>query len=303
MSLHKRLSTYLTSAPADENTLFWFRSAIVLKLLLWQYIYAFATGGKSTALAVCLTPIAVHVVRSRKPQSWALLVFTMYALYKVIGAFPGTPNHFYVELVILVVLLLDSTASLGTDDGFSPVNLLKFLYLAMFVQTGLAKAVNGYWLDGEYVAVSAFGGPEWSLLGILQRAVIRGLDGLFWGNLPPLNPEPSFFGSTAVALPGWVAVYLSLFGVAVILLELLLPFAMSVTRFRAVVFPLFVMFQTAISFGAGIISFGFTGLACVLLFSTRPAIHYKLLYAAMFLAFGVCLVDVFSPGFIPFAWY
>lgn len=303
LSLQTRLSAYLTSAPANEKTLFWFRGVIVVKLLLWQYIYAFALGGKSAVLAVLLTPFAVHVVRSKKPPFWGLLVFAMYALYKVIGAFPGTPNHFYVEGVILVVLLLDSTPALGANDGFSPVNLLKVLYLIMFVQTGLAKVVNGYWMDGEYVAVSAFAGPEGSLFGILQRAVIRGLDWLLWDTLPALDPAPSFFASAAVALPNWVAIYMSISGVAVILLEILLPFAMTVPRFRPVAFPLFVTFQAAVSFGAGIISFAFTGLACVLLFSTKPARHYKLLYVAMFLAFAACLLDVSAVNLIPFAWY
>ena len=63
-SLHKRLSAYLTSAPANEETLFWFRGLLVVKLLLWQYIHAFASGGKSAVLAILLTPVAVHVVRS-----------------------------------------------------------------------------------------------------------------------------------------------------------------------------------------------------------------------------------------------
>lgn len=129
--------------------------AIVVATEYWaRAIPLWTRLGPLQQLAVPVATILCGVILlapSRRRPAFAVLA-AMHAA-TVAGEFPAAGNHAYLEVVLLALAAL-----LGPGAGDLRLHLraLRWLVVLVLVTSGLQKLVHGYWLQGHYLAFSAW---------------------------------------------------------------------------------------------------------------------------------------------------
>jgi len=212
-----------------------------------------------------------------------------------------TPNHYYLELYILVMLLLCPNQPYQSNgrqvsDGICG-RLIAVTALLTFFYAGIQKLVHGYWHDGEFLAQSLFWVNDVSILYTMRvmLGAASWLFGLPLGELP--YPVPRGIGPTEVAIPGWSMKMFMALSWFVIASELIIPPLVLLRRTRrlglALMFPLMVALAT-LCWEA---EFMFAALGCLLLFvPSHPWRNYGVLLGLhMSWSFFVIAADLRVP--------
>lgn len=253
-----------------------FQQFFALKLLCsWQLAWP-SQGPAGTPLHVLAAVCTVAMCWGRTARlgvlGWLVLV-----LARVVRSWPYTLNHLLLELVVLVWLML---YPVRFDAGpRQPAPLLRVLWptlLSVWFYSGLQKALQGYYLNGEYMALAlladsgTLGASLRFLAGELQGVSHSVTDWLSAGGPVPLSP----LGVVERALclgAGWL----------VTAVELLLPGLAFARRTRHLAVPALALAQLAVCGMSGEYDFALTGLGLIGLGWQRWArARYALLGAA-----------------------
>ncbi|HYB99969.1 MAG TPA: hypothetical protein VEC57_12630 [Candidatus Limnocylindrales bacterium] len=231
---------------------------------LWMSICAALSFGSRRAGWAPVAALAALV-----PQLW--------------WTFPRTNNHFYLEL--LVVVLLGVAAGRKGEDGRLAYRGVVWLTLIVLFHTGLQKVLYGYYFGAEMLAwmvasSERFGDLFAMLLPAEETARLRGYDTMRTGDGPYRVQSPLFIAGSNLVYGAEMA------------LPLLL--ALPATRHLAAIasIALVVLFQL----GAREIGFGVLFLQLLMLFLRGDAIGRTLPATAAFLAWAVAAAYGLLPG-------
>lgn len=225
-------------------------------------------AGLAATLAACL---ALHFVERLAPLAIGVAICAQLTL--LAATFPGTGNHFYLELWALVLLLV-----VGRDDEPNAALLLAALRWSIAIvlfYTGLQKLRYGTYLGAQYLTFEMAVKPEFEAV------------------FAPLVPESELARIRAL-VPGRVgdgpfrsdAPLLLLASNLVVAFELVAPFALLWWRTRRLAVLATLAFTVAIQSGAREVYFGGLLVSWILLFwpsslHARAPLAFAAYYAAL----------------------
>lgn len=253
-ALHARLSTL----PADERNFTRFRRFLAMKVMapfvFESGLWARPSISPTALLAVGLVALTFH----RRFWRFGLLGVLAFSLLECWQSWPFTLNHIALEAVILFFLAVDVDPQAG-ETRLGPARKILVLMLSVWFFSGIQKAAHGYFWSGETLGLEMLAGE--SHLG----RNLRLLAGVFGVNLPEMHccgigPVP-----WPAALP-WVLLAM---GISTILVEVGLPLAVFLPRWRAWAIAGLFLFQLQVGLLSGELDFAFTAFAILFLFTPR----------------------------------
>ena len=254
-------------------------------------------------IAMFLAAIATFSKRYCRVGLLVLLFFQV--CWSIIGAFPMTDNHEFLEGFILLFLILFPSRIVDRDkklvDGAS-CHLIKFIILYSYFFSGFHKILHGFWLNGELLG--------WSLFSFRDRTLPIYHSGQFFLNVIanlfnlPISDIPFEhsldMGQAAVSIPPWIVIMLVVMQWVTILGELVIPILVVLYSNQKLGRYLLLGMTLMIGLPSFELRFLFVALGCdFLFFPKRPMHNYAILlllnFLVMSLRFGFKLT-----GNIPF---
>lgn len=283
----------LIAAPVPAELVrafrFFFAVHVVLQSLKLPWLYG--VSGWVIAVQVSLG-IAALLTLHRRWYRGGLALMVAGKGYWVVASWPMAANHYYLELLVLLLLLAFADRPVdGPADGRRWVDgtacrLSQLALLSVYFYAGLHKLVHGMWHQGEFLTHSLFESGRFDMAASM-RWVLDSL-GLLAAEAPLQLPES--FTTESFALSGpTLAVLLSLSWV-ILLSELAAPVLVLMPRTRKVGLVFLLAAQVGIGLFAWETEFMFGALGVALLFFPgRPWRNYSWLLA-LHVAWSVGLI-------------
>lgn len=236
-----------------------FRVFLAFKLAL---PFAFPDGFHE-AIGIKTIALLVMVIAVGLPRFYIVGLIALLGLManELMASLPFTINHGVLEFgIVLLMCLLPEEAS----SRITSAHLIKILMLSVWFYSGLHKLFDGYYLNGEFLALEALANN--TTLGIHLNEILG-----FFGPHPTSSQlfeccvyGPLHFSSVQTAI-------LLALSWGTILLELMLPVAMFIPRVRWVGLAGLFTAQFFIGYLSGEVDFAFTAFAILFLFVPRIA--------------------------------
>lgn len=259
---------WLRSA-VDPITFAWFRRMFLGKLVLFDVLALMRRGpaNKEALLETGIAAVCLAFSETRRGLHVSAAILLLLKVTEIVGSFPFTINHAFFDAALLLVL------ACGYDErdgrGLHPVRVAQAGILIVFFHAGLQKVVHGYYTDGQWLTLRTLyhDGDMGGRLRRLLRAVGQ------QAGLPlPLAgaaPRSSGLAEAPVNLPLWAWGALRRTSNVVWMAEAGLPLlALHPVLRSAAVLGLLIL-EVGIVGLTGEISFGFTVIACLLVFFPR----------------------------------
>jgi len=275
-SLYTRFNASVSpDLTAAFRTYFCFHLFLQALKLPWYFghgVFSYTQIG----LSLFFTVLAFH----KKTFKASLIFFLIYKLYWINYTFPLTANHYYVEFLILLLLLIfpNNKRVDGTHDG-TAIRLVQFSILSIYFFGGVQKLVLGQWLNGEFL-LNLFLRNGMAGLTSTVSALIWKLDSnalVNWGGMArgfqAVPFEISSFAFGIILILSWLT----------LLTEIGLPLLFLFKKSLKVGIFLIIILQIVIGFSAWETEFMFAALGCIFLFFNKNSIkNYSLLGLAHF---------------------
>jgi hypothetical protein len=291
-----QLAELCTSPPSvgidgrvDTRLRLWFQRFLSIKLLcMFHLVWAWsAPGGGWLHVVAAAATLGMNASRTAR---YGALVWLGLVLALVVRSWPYTLNHILLEAIVLGLLVLFPVRfdARGTREAADDLQLLWLTLLSVWFFAGVQKAVHGYYLNGESMALSLLTDP-----GASGRGLRFGLSALSSALGAPVGADassllPMSLGTQHVSLGGLGRVYCIALGGLIVAAEIGLP---VLTFFRST--------RRAATLGLGLaqccvgvltdeLDFALLGLGLIGLGSARaiPLRYVLLSVLAVVLAFG-----------------
>lgn len=263
---------------------FFFAAHIALQTLKLPWNYADASwviGIQATMTAAAL--LTLH----RRWYPLGLLPLALYKGYWVVEFFPMTGNHFYAELLVLLVLLVFPDRVVASEgegkepqvEG-TPANLTLLTILAIYFYSGVHKIIHGMWLDGEFLTLSLFHDKGFGMWRT-TRWLIEASAGMIGSDLGPLPLDRAEgFATQPFTFSAWIVGLMLLLSWTIVGTELGVPLLVVFKRTHQFAIWLMLVLQVGIGIYAWETEFMFGAIGGILLFfHHRPWRNYGLLLA------------------------
>ncbi|MDJ0787277.1 MAG: hypothetical protein QNK05_10760 [Myxococcota bacterium] len=194
-----------------------------------------AEAGLLVALALAVSASAGLAFAARREwQRLAPRAALVPLAIHLVWSFPTTDNHFFLELVLVLVL--------AAFDGATALRTLRFALVIVLFHTGLQKLLWGHYLHGDFLAfMIATGSPFGDLFGlVLPAAEIERLQGL----------RILVDGAGPYRVEGRDSIWLRLASNAVVVAELVLPFLLIAKPTRTVAAAITLALVLSLQLGA-----------------------------------------------------
>ena len=221
----------------------------------------------ATALALCaLLGLSRRWARTATTSALVLLAI------KLVGSFPSTSNHFFIEVLCVALVAFVGTES--APERILLLEALRWLTVIVLFYTGLQKVLYGTYFDGQFLGFAIATRPPFAaLFGCIAPAEVA--------RLRALQPFDVGAGPFAIAAPLAVAA-----ANAAYLFEILAPAALLVRRTRPYAVAAALAFVVVIEVAARELMFGVLFANLLLLFLAWPLNRtllpaFALLYAVL----------------------
>ena len=291
------------SRPVSLELMQAFQTYFAFHIFISALLFYLIKPGKTyTALGLIILLAASIASASKRYCQFGLLVLLAYHFFwLIVGNFPWTANHYFLEGYILLFLVLfpirivDKAKNLV--DGTS-CHLIQFTILYAYFFSAFHKIFQGFWLNGEFLGWSLFQDASLALFYSSQwiiKALIS-LLGLSADGIP-FEFSPGM-ARTAIAIPTWLTFTLIAVHCAIILVELSVPVLVVIYRNQKLGRYLLLAMTIGIGLPSLEFIFMFVALGCdFLFFPQRPQRNYTallLLHSLLPIALiGLHLLKVF----------
>ena len=260
----------------------YFASHIFFTALLF---YLRNPGERHTILSIAILLVALVATLFRRYCRLGLLILLIYHLQVVIGLFPWTANHHFLEIYVLLFLVLFPSRIVNHNrklvDGTS-CHLIQFVILYSYFFSAFHKILQGFWLNGEFLG--------WSMLNLedvrlplhhVGQLILKAIVNLF--NLPisdiPFDRSLEM-GQAAILIPIWLVITLIIIHWVTILVEFATPILVVTYRNQKLGRYLLIGMTLMIGLPSLELPFMFAALGCdFLFFPKKPGRNYIILTA------------------------
>jgi hypothetical protein len=206
-------------------------------------------AASAVALTACLGASLIP-----RLSTWALRAALPVLLVQLAWTFPLTDNHFYLEVLCVVLLALRDARGNDADERLV-MQGLQWLAVVVLFHTGLQKVLYGHYFQGDFLAFMVgvgdrFADPFRLVLPAEEVARLQSYDPLRVGAGPYRVDSVAFLVASSTV---W-------------LLELLLPMPLIVRRTRMLAACCAIAFVLTLQLGARELGFAFLFSNLLLLF-------------------------------------
>ncbi len=278
----------------------YFRRALLLKLLV--FYVAHHVGAERSAMHLLTAALLVAATVAGFSERFAragIAVWFLYTLGDAALDFPWTPNHHYLETILLGSLLaFDNRTEQRGGRVCAAAILIAFFF------AGVQKVYQGHWMNGEYLAHTILFAPPGNGLAYALRGALSAVARVT--GLAPLPPPvaASFdLGVEPIVMPTWASAVVLALSRVTVGTEVLVPMLACIARTRVAALLTLLVMQAVFAGWAGIWSFGVTGNACLLLFFPRQARWTYPLLMVVTVILGAVGAAASLGTFLPFDWF
>ena len=259
----------------------YFAFHIFIMVLLY---YLARPSEKYTIASLAILLVASVLTLFRRYCRLGLLVILFYQTWWfIIGTFPLTGNHQFLEGYILLFLIVFPSRIVDHSkrlvDGTS-CHLIQFAILYAYFFSAFHKILHGFWLNGELLGWSMFSFNHGSGIYVTGKFILSIVANLFHSPISniPFDDRSLEMGLSAVSIPTWLVITLIIIHWFAILVELAVPILVVIYRNQKLGRYLLLAMIMMIGLPSLEVGFMFAVLGCCFLFfPKRPQRNYTIL--------------------------
>ena len=274
------------TTPVPYNLMRSFQIYFAFHILISTLNYDFVSSRRDFPLlgiiAIFLAVMATFFTRYCRFGLLVLLFFQIW--WFIIGTFPMTANHHFLEGVVLLCLVLFPNRIVDRSrklvNGVS-CNLIRFIILYSYFFSAFHKIMHGFWLNGELLGWSMFSFKDVSSpIYYSGQFILKAIANLFDLPISNIPFERSLdMGQAAVSIPIWLVIMLVVIHWFTILVELAAPILVVLYRNQKLGRYLLLAMTLMIGLPSLESRFLFVALGCdFLFFPERPVRNYVILF-------------------------
>jgi hypothetical protein len=309
----KNLYQIYSNSTVSPDSLILFRNFFFLYLCCWTINKNLldkleSIEGVIIGIAIpCLLSFVGHTKRWRIASFFWLIII----IIDIVNQFPGTPNHVYIQSLVLVSFILfypkeiELSIAIKNNEHVSAVgkNFIQGLIFMAFFISGIQKLLSGYWLSGEFIGTFILFGRDHNLLSVSLQYFIEVIASFTNSPISLPLPRPQTGGFVKYNYPTWIS-YFSLFlSLSIITLEIVLPIGLIIKRTKKLFLKFMIVLQVSIAGVTGVFGFLLLGTGMLLLYTEESKLPLSFKFLTSVLIFLTILTisdEVYQ--FIPWVW-
>ena len=287
------------TAPVSSDLMRIFQIYFACHIFLSALSYVVFDSQQPLLLGLPIMLIAVITTFYRRFSRFGLLILLVFQLWNVVIRFPMTANHHYLEALILLFLVLFPNRIVDPENRLvdsTSCRLIQLTVLYAYFYSAIHKLVQGFWLDGEFLAWSLFSpSPTPRPIYFTTRMLLQAIANLLGLPLGDIPFERSLdMGQVSILIPAWIMITLLVISWITIASEMIIPWLVVNQKTRHMGRYLLLMMTILIGLPSLEMQFFFAAVACDLLFfPKRPLYNYTILliihfiFSALVVGYGI----------------